>query len=50
MQDALEHLGVRPDTLTQQEKDQLDQQRFIRAETRARLTPAARYVLGIDEV
>jgi len=32
------------------ERQQLDQQRFARAETRARLSPAARYVLGIDEV
>jgi ectoine hydroxylase-related dioxygenase (phytanoyl-CoA dioxygenase family) len=29
------------------ERQQLDQQRYIRDETRARLTPAARYVLGI---
>ena len=29
MQDALENLGVRPDTLTQQEKDQLDQNGFL---------------------
>jgi hypothetical protein len=29
MQDALDHLGVRPDTLTQPEKDQLDQQGFL---------------------
>ena len=29
------------------ERQQLDQQRYIRAETRARLSPAARYVLGI---
>jgi len=32
------------------ERQQLDQQRFVRADTRARLSPAARYVLGIDEV
>ncbi len=32
------------------ERQQLDQQRFARAETRARLSPAARYVVGIDEV
>jgi ectoine hydroxylase-related dioxygenase (phytanoyl-CoA dioxygenase family) len=32
------------------ERQQLDQQRYARAETRARLSPAARYVLGIDGV
>jgi Phytanoyl-CoA dioxygenase (PhyH) len=32
------------------ERQQVDQQRFARAETRARLSPAARYVFGIDEV
>jgi hypothetical protein len=32
------------------ERQQLDQQRLARAETLARLSPAARYVLGIDEV
>src|SRR5438105_1693561 len=32
------------------ERQQIDQQRFARTETRARLSPAARYVLGIDEV
>ncbi len=32
------------------ERQQLDQQRFARAETRARLSHGARYVLGIDEV
>lgn len=32
------------------ERQQLDQQRFARAQTRARLSAAARYVLGIDEV
>jgi ectoine hydroxylase-related dioxygenase (phytanoyl-CoA dioxygenase family) len=32
------------------ERQQLDQQQFARAETRARLSPAACYVLGIDEV
>jgi hypothetical protein len=32
------------------ERQQLDQQRYVRAETRARLSPAARYVLGIDGV
>ncbi len=31
------------------ERQQLDQQRYIRAETRARLSPAARYLLGLDE-
>jgi hypothetical protein len=31
------------------ERQQVDQQRFARAETRARLAPAARYVLGLDE-
>ena len=31
------------------ERQQVDQQQFARAETRARLTPAARYVLGLDE-
>jgi len=29
MQDALENLGVRPDSLTQQEKDQLDHEGFL---------------------
>src|SRR5579859_4284387 len=29
MHDALERLGVRPDTLTQQERDQLDHQGFL---------------------
>ena len=29
MQDALETLGVRPDTLSQQEKDQLDNEGFL---------------------
>ena len=29
MQDALENLGVRPDTLTQEEKDQLDHEGFL---------------------
>src|SRR4029077_16200128 len=29
MQDVLESLGVRPDTLTQQEKDQLDHNGFL---------------------
>jgi len=32
------------------ERQQLDQQRFARTETRARLSPAARHLLGIDEV
>jgi hypothetical protein len=32
------------------ERQQIDQQRLASAETRARLSPAARYVLGIDEV
>jgi hypothetical protein len=32
------------------ERQQLDQQRYARAETRARLSPAARYVLDIDGV
>jgi len=32
------------------EPQQVDQQRFARAETRARLSSAARYVLGIDDV
>jgi Phytanoyl-CoA dioxygenase (PhyH) len=32
------------------ERQQLDQQRYARAETRARLSPAARYVLGLDGV
>ena len=54
MQDILENL-VRRRALhgyfcRRTERQQLDQQRFARAETRARLSPAARYVLGIDEV
>ena len=32
------------------ERQQLDQQRYVRAETRARLSPAARYVLGIEGI
>ena len=32
------------------ERQQVDQQRFARAETCARLSPAARYVLGLEEV
>jgi ectoine hydroxylase-related dioxygenase (phytanoyl-CoA dioxygenase family) len=32
------------------ERQQVDQQRFARPETRARLPAAARYVLGIDGV
>ena len=32
------------------ERQQLDQERYVRPETRARLSPAARYVLGINEV
>jgi ectoine hydroxylase-related dioxygenase (phytanoyl-CoA dioxygenase family) len=31
------------------ERQQLDQQRYFRPETRARLSPAARYVLGVDD-
>jgi ectoine hydroxylase-related dioxygenase (phytanoyl-CoA dioxygenase family) len=31
------------------ERQQLDQQRFARVETRTRLSPAARYVLGLDD-